>query len=124
MKPTVCIRKALADKKLLGGTLAGESWQAWRVLMIAAMGERLTDTELPIFTRLTGRDGEPLQPVEELVCVVGRRGGKSSSDGDACGVHWWLVQASACSWRAWCFALYCSRSTSSHNRPRLRCCSV
>lgn len=77
MKPSISIRKALTDKKLLGNVLAGESWAAWRVLMIATMGERLTDTELPIFTRLTGRDGEPLQPVEELVCVVGRRGGKS-----------------------------------------------
>jgi hypothetical protein len=77
VKPTITIRKALADKKLLGNVLAGESWQAWRVLMTAAMGELLTDDERVTFTQLTGRDREPMQRVEELEAVVGRRGGKS-----------------------------------------------
>ena len=77
MKPTISIRKALADKKLLGSVLIGDSWQAWRVLLIAAMGESLSDEERTIFTALTGRDKEPLQRVEEFCAVVGRRGGKS-----------------------------------------------
>jgi hypothetical protein len=77
MKRTVAIRKALSDKKLLGGVLVGPSWRAWRVLLIAAMGEKLTEAERVIFTKLTGRAHEPLQRVEELVGVVGRRGGKS-----------------------------------------------
>ena len=77
MKPTHAIRKALADKKLLGNVLAGRSWRAWRMLMIAAMGEALTDDERVIFTKLTGREREPLQRVEEVCAVVGRRGGKS-----------------------------------------------
>ena len=77
MKPTITLRKALADKKLLGGVLAGDSWLAWRTLMIAAMGERLTDDERTTFTKLTGREREPLQRVEELEAVVGRRGGKA-----------------------------------------------
>ena len=77
MKPTVTLRKALADPKLLGSVLAGPSWEAWRVLMIAAMGEALTDSEREIFTRLTGREREPQQRVEEMGAVVGRRGGKS-----------------------------------------------
>ena len=77
MKPTIPIRKALTDKKLLGSVLAGDSWRSWRALMIAAMGEPLTADERLIFTRLTGRSAEPLQPVEELAAVVGRRGGKS-----------------------------------------------
>ena len=38
MKPTVTFRKALADKKLLGNILVGDSWRAWRTLLIAAMG--------------------------------------------------------------------------------------
>jgi hypothetical protein len=71
------MRKALADPGLLGNVLAGESWAAWRTLMIAAMGEELTDDEREIFTRLTGREREPLQRVEEMASVVGRRGGKS-----------------------------------------------
>ena len=55
MKPTITMRKALADKKLLGNVLAGQSWHAWRMLMIAAMGEPLTDAERVTFTQLTGR---------------------------------------------------------------------
>lgn len=77
MKPAVTIRKALTDPKLLGGVLKGETWHAWRVLLIAAMGEPLTNDERPTFTALTGRAQEPLQRVEELEAVVGRRGGKS-----------------------------------------------
>ena len=77
MKSVTTIRKALADKKLLGNLLAGESWHAWRVLMTAAMGEPLTDDERVTFAQLTGRSAEPLRRVEELEAVVGRRGGKS-----------------------------------------------
>ncbi len=77
MTPKVSLRKALADSQLLGGALAGESWQAWRILLIAAMGEALTDAEREVFTRLTGREREPEQRVEEFIGVIGRRGGKS-----------------------------------------------
>jgi hypothetical protein len=77
MKPRIALRKAFADKQLLGAVLAGPTWRAWRVLMIAAMGERLTDDERVTFTQLTGRATEPGERVEELVAVVGRRGGKS-----------------------------------------------
>ena len=76
MKPTVTLRVALSDPALLGG-LVGESWHAWRVLMIAAMGEALTNAERELFTKLTARAHEPLHRVEELGAVVGRRGGKS-----------------------------------------------
>ena len=77
MKPTISIRKALADPLLLGDVLSGESWASWRTLLTAAMGEALTDDERATFARLTGREREPLRPVEELVAIVGRRGGKS-----------------------------------------------
>ena len=77
MRPSVPLRKALSDPQLLGGVLAGDSWRSWRCLMIAAMGEALSPAERAIFTSLTGRLRESLQRVEELVAVVGRRGGKS-----------------------------------------------
>jgi hypothetical protein len=77
MNSTISIREALSDPELLGGLFAGDSWQSWRVLLIAAMGEALTHDERIIFTKLTGREHEPLQRVEELAAVVGRRGGKS-----------------------------------------------
>jgi hypothetical protein len=77
MKPSITLRKSLSDLKLLGGVLAGASWAAWRALLIASMGEALRDDERQIFTRLTGREREPLQRVEEFCAIVGRRGGKS-----------------------------------------------
>ena len=77
MKPRISLREALSDPNLLGRSLAGDSWKAWRTLLIAARGEKLSDDERAIFAKLTGREREPLRPVEEMVAVVGRRGGKS-----------------------------------------------
>jgi hypothetical protein len=77
MKPMVALRQALADPQLLGGMLTGDSWFGWRTLLIAMMGEPLLDAERETFTKLTGRQREPLQRIEEFVGVVGRRGGKS-----------------------------------------------
>jgi hypothetical protein len=77
MKPRISLREALSDPNLLGSALAGDSWKAWRTLLIAAMGEELTADERAIFAKLTGREREPLRPVEEFLAVVGRRGGKS-----------------------------------------------
>jgi hypothetical protein len=77
MTPTVSLRRALSDPRLLGNALKGESWRPWRTLLIAAMGERLTDDERVLFEDLTGRKHEPLQRVDEFAAVIGRRGGKS-----------------------------------------------
>ena len=77
MTPRITLRRALGDANLLGTVLAGESWLAWRTLLLAAMGETLNSEERKLFAQLTGRELEPGQPVEEFVGVVGRRGGKS-----------------------------------------------
>ena len=77
MTPFVTMRRALSDKHLLGAALGDDSWLAWRILLIAAMGEALTDEERAIFAKLTGREREPGERVDELWCVIGRRGGKS-----------------------------------------------
>ncbi len=76
-RPLISLRKALADPDLLAGVLPGDSWRAWRILLIAAMGEPLDDEERAIFKRLTDRESEPLERIEELWCIIGRRGGKS-----------------------------------------------
>ena len=60
MIPRVALREALSDPNLLGAGIAGDSWRSWRVLLIAAMGEELTEDEREIFTQLTGREREPL----------------------------------------------------------------
>jgi hypothetical protein len=70
-------RGFLADPNLLGHALSGDSWVPWRTLLIAAMGEPLTEDERELFRQLTGRDHEPGQRVDQLVSVIGRRGGKS-----------------------------------------------
>ncbi|MFY9291727.1 MAG: hypothetical protein WAP03_13665 [Methylorubrum rhodinum] len=75
------MREALADPRLLGGAIPGDSWLAWRTLLIASMGEALTDDERVLFTTLTGREREPLILVEELWAIVGRRGGKTRAAG-------------------------------------------
>ncbi|SDR52647.1 Phage terminase-like protein, large subunit, contains N-terminal HTH domain [Rhizobiales bacterium GAS113] len=77
MTPIVTMRAALSDPALLGTALPGASWRAWRVLLIAMMGEPLDAEEREIFTKLTGREHEPGQRVEEFWGVIGRRGGKS-----------------------------------------------
>ena len=59
MKPTTSLRKALNDKQLLGHVLSGDSWKTWRILLIAAMGEGLTEAERAVFKAITGRDREP-----------------------------------------------------------------
>jgi hypothetical protein len=75
--PRVSLRQALSDPRLLGTILEGPSWDAWKVLLIASMGESLDDSERAIFRELTGRVHEPNQRVEEFAGVIGRRGGKS-----------------------------------------------
>jgi len=77
LTPLISLREALADPALLGTVLAGDSWRAWRTLLIAAVGEALSEDERRLYGELTGRGHEPGQRVEELVAVIGRRGGKS-----------------------------------------------
>src|SRR5471030_1469603 len=77
--PQIPMREALADPQLLGAALAGDSRRLWRVVLIAAMGERLTDEERPMFTLATGRECEPFERVDEFWGIIGRRGGKTSA---------------------------------------------
>lgn len=81
MKPLVSIREALSDPNLLGTALEGDSWLPWRILLIAAMGEPLSDDEREVFTAITQREVEPLEQVEELWGIVGRRAGKTRAAG-------------------------------------------
>jgi hypothetical protein len=77
MRPLFTMRKALADPTLFANAMKGPTWGIWRIILIAAMGESLTHAERAAFKRFTGRDREPGERVDELVAIVGRRGGKS-----------------------------------------------
>ena len=77
MKSTVTLRHALDNPNLFGRVLEGDSWATWRVVMLATMGEPLTETERETFERVTGgRKEPPIERVDEAEYVVGRRGGK------------------------------------------------
>jgi hypothetical protein len=71
------LREALERDDLLGKALPGETWIAWRALLLAIVGEPLTPEELVHFRELTGRDEPPTEQVDEFWAVVGRRGGKT-----------------------------------------------
>ena len=77
MRALVSLRQAFSDRDLLANILAGPSWLPWRALLMAAMGESLIPEEREAFTRLTGRNSEPLSRVDEFWAIIGRRGGKS-----------------------------------------------
>ena len=79
MRAEVTLRRALEDGALLGATLGGPSWHAWRSLLLATMGEPLNPDELATFTKFTGRAKSPDQRVAEAWFVIGRRGGKSAA---------------------------------------------
>ncbi len=61
--------------------LPGGTWSAWRTLLIAGNGEKLTAAERKVFTEFTGRAREPLKPVKQFVAVAGRRAGKTQAVG-------------------------------------------
>jgi hypothetical protein len=79
LKKLISIREALSSPDYFGRLLDGPSWAAWCVLLIAICGEELTEDERVVFRTLTGRESEPLEPVEEFWAVIGRRGGKTRS---------------------------------------------
>jgi hypothetical protein len=81
MKPIVSIREALNDDRLLGTLLAGKSWDSWKAVLIAAMGEKLTDEEMALYEARTGRSETPNEMVEELDLIAGRRSGKTTAVG-------------------------------------------
>jgi hypothetical protein len=80
MKPLVSMRAALGDDELLGKALPGDSWRAWKIVLIALMGERLTPREREVWRELTGgREVEPGAMAEESYIAVGRRSGKTQT---------------------------------------------
>jgi hypothetical protein len=76
MIPRFTMRQALDDALLLGDIVSGPSWECWRIMLIATMGEALTDEERAIFAKFTGREREPGERIEEAAFIIGRRGGK------------------------------------------------
>ncbi len=81
MKKIVSMREALGSEYYFANFLKGETWAAWRVVLLAIVGEELTADERGLYTELTGRAHEPSEPVRQFYGVIGRRGGKSQGMG-------------------------------------------
>lgn len=71
------ILNAMDDKALFGAVFSGETWSAWRALLVALFGLAPTPEQAELIRRCTGRTTVPTVPAKELFCIVGRRGGKS-----------------------------------------------
>lgn len=67
------IVEAMTDNHLFGHQFGSDSWSNWRVLLGGFYG---LETDANTFRQLTHRE-PPLDPLDELWLVVGRRGGKS-----------------------------------------------
>ena len=53
MKPRVPLRKSLQDPNLLGHVMTGDTFRPHRILLMAAMGEALTDNERTTFKQFS-----------------------------------------------------------------------
>lgn len=56
------------------------NYTAWRSFIAAAFGLPMTDEEVAIFQKCTGRREPPTEEADEITSIVGRRGGKTSID--------------------------------------------
>jgi hypothetical protein len=74
---TVSITDTLSHADLLGPWFSGPSWATWRVVLRAAFGLPLDNTERAMFHAVAERD-PPATPCREFWALVGRRGGKDS----------------------------------------------
>lgn len=75
---SIPIHKMMRSKLLLGASFAGDSWDTWQAVVKAAYAMPLSHDERAIFNTVAGGRSPPTKQVKELVCVVGRRGGKDS----------------------------------------------
>jgi hypothetical protein len=67
----------LNDPNLVGEQFTDPSWDRWKAILSAAFGLPLLRPEQRLFGAVAGGRRPPSQPVAELVCVVGRGGGKN-----------------------------------------------
>ena len=83
------ILQALDDPKVFGDFFRASTWVAWRVFLAALFGLPMTEDQLAIYRRFTGRSTPPTKALHEAWLVIG--GAVASPS---------CLQSSRCSWRA------------------------
>lgn len=63
--------------ELFGSVFRGESWSPWRAPLAALFSLSMTEEQLALYRRCTGREHPPRELAREAWWVIGRRGGKS-----------------------------------------------
>jgi hypothetical protein len=77
-RPGLTILDALADGQLFAALFRpAASWAVWRVSLAALFGLAMSEDELALYQRHTGRQRPPDGPAREAWVIAGRRGGKS-----------------------------------------------
>ena len=75
---TINILDAIGDRNLFAPWFRkSETWAAWRAFLAALFGLPMTDEQLAVFQRCTGRSALPTQSATEAWLICGRRAGKS-----------------------------------------------
>jgi hypothetical protein len=74
---SVNVLDLINDAQLLGPYFEGSSWDRWRAVLRAAFALPMSVRDRKLFNEVAER-APPRRPVRELVCVVGRSGGKDA----------------------------------------------
>ena len=77
-KPPITIIQACEDPEIFGPWFRDrETWAAWFAFLRVMFGLQLSDAELAVFKKFTGREAPAAMGYLDATLVIGRRGGKS-----------------------------------------------
>src|SRR5262249_20109588 len=76
MTPVIGLAAAMREPQLFGGPVAQGSYRPWNTMAKLLDGKALDAREAELFRQCTGRTTLPHGPVQRLLLLVGRRGGK------------------------------------------------
>lgn len=75
---TANILDFISEPTLLQSSFEGPSWQRWRAVLRAAFALPMSRRDLALFAEVADDRSPPRHRVKELVCAIGRGGGKDS----------------------------------------------
>jgi hypothetical protein len=73
----ISILAAIADPHLFGQHFKGNTWDAWKAFLCALFALPMTEEQLAIYRKHTGRSVVPTEPLHYSWLCCGRRSGKS-----------------------------------------------